>query len=432
MNAKVYIVGLGGGVLVTGALLYPLYLFFPGLIVRDWPTANAILAGAFGLLALLLLLGTGAAAARLGGLRGKRGAAASGGVAGGIAALLAYMFIISPAVGEWANLELLTHGLRPAQDNPHMIALLVNAVVSVVQWSQFAIWFSILIGLLAGALAGVAAGAAGTPGNHLGVLAVPMSIAGMLSAVWFLLVSIETFRTLSTVTQNAANRVNYTGSPYPIGSMLTFASISSFLYLLFWQFLAWLAVRRASRGAAFRPISWDVCGWVDGLMPVILYLSTRLVNDLLSYKYPTVIIVGFLLSAGMSVLALRTLWRLHRVPRLPERRPLAWRWFLAGALVLLSLALAGAYVAGSGPAINLVTMVASFVPALVVAHIQPYATLAGLLQAHYLVPLKVLLYSVPVLLILIVLLTAFVIPFDRAHPIYLFFRNLFVRRPRVE
>ena len=432
MNAKVYLVGLGGGVLVTGALLYPLYLFFPGLIVRDWPTANAILAWAFGLLALLLLLGTGAAAARLGGLRGRRGAAVSGTVAGLIAALLAYMFIFSPAVGMWANLELLAHGLQPAQDDSHMIALLVNAVVSVVHWSQFALWFSILIGLLAGVLAGMAAGPGGTPGDHLDALAVPMSMAGMLSAVWFLLVSIETFNTLSTVTQNAANRANYAGSPYSIGSMLTFASISSFLYLLFWQFLAWLAVRRASRGAAFRPISWDVCGWVNGLMPVILFLSTRLVNGLLSYKNPTVIIVGFVLSAGMSVLALRTIWQLHRLPRLPERSPLAWRWFLAGAAALLSLALAGAYVAGAGPAINLVTMVASFVPALIVAHIQPYKDLAGLLQAHYLAPLKVMLYSVPVILLLIALLTAFVIPLDRAHPIYLFLRGLFFRRPKTE
>jgi hypothetical protein len=381
---------------------------------------------------LLLLLGTGAAAARLGGLQGKRGAATSGAVAGLIAAFLAYMFIFTPSVGVWANLQLLSHGLQPAKDDPQMITLLVNAVVAVVWWSQLALWFSIFIGLLAGALAGMAAGPGGKPGDHLDVLAVPMSMAGMLSAVFFLGVSINTFQTLSTVTQNAAKRVNYMGAPYPIGSMLTFAVVSTFIYLLFWQFLAWLALRRASRGATFRPISWDVCGWMNGLIPVILYLSIRLENDHLLDKNPAVMLPGFLLSAGISVLALRTTWQLHSLPRLPERRPLAWRWFLAGAAVLLSLAVAGVYVGGAGPAINLATAVASFVPALIQANAQPYETLAGLLQVHYLAPLRVMLYYVPAVLILTALLTVLVVLFDRAHPIYLFFRGLVIRKAKVE
>ena len=44
MRARVYLAGLGGGVLVTSVLYYPLYLYLPGTFVKDWPSAPGGLA----------------------------------------------------------------------------------------------------------------------------------------------------------------------------------------------------------------------------------------------------------------------------------------------------------------------------------------------------------------------------------------------------
>jgi hypothetical protein len=44
MNAKVYWVGLGGGLMVSAALFYLLYIYLPGLFVSGWYASDTHLA----------------------------------------------------------------------------------------------------------------------------------------------------------------------------------------------------------------------------------------------------------------------------------------------------------------------------------------------------------------------------------------------------
>ena len=60
MRARVYLVGPGGGVLVTSVLYYPLYLYLPGTFVKDWPSAPGGLAIALTGVGVVLMLFTAA------------------------------------------------------------------------------------------------------------------------------------------------------------------------------------------------------------------------------------------------------------------------------------------------------------------------------------------------------------------------------------
>ncbi len=85
MNKRVFLVGVGGGVLVSAAGWIPLRVFLPKTALPNWmPERSASFQEALGWAAgmVVLLLLTGFMAGRMSGVRSRLGAMGAGAIAG--------------------------------------------------------------------------------------------------------------------------------------------------------------------------------------------------------------------------------------------------------------------------------------------------------------------------------------------------------------
>jgi hypothetical protein len=97
MNKRVFLVGLAGGLLVSGALFYPLFLYVPSNFVEGWSAVDSGPVWPLLALAGVLLLVTGFVAGRSSGTHNRVAAAGAGAAAGLTAALLAEILLGSAA-----------------------------------------------------------------------------------------------------------------------------------------------------------------------------------------------------------------------------------------------------------------------------------------------------------------------------------------------
>jgi hypothetical protein len=410
MNAKVWWVGLGGGVVATGALIYPLYVYFPGGIVKGWQSGSALGAWILGILSILLLPAIGALAARLSGLKSRSGAGVAGAVAGGISALMAFVFIIGSAAGVWGSRGLLAHGLEPYTDNTIFITALLDSVSAIILWSFIAFWATNLAGILLGFLGGLAAGPGGRSGEHMKIMAVPMSLVGLICAALVFVISTSAALTLTEIIQKAADKINYS-LLYPSLWISLFAALSSLIYLWGWQLLVWQALRMATEGATTGPVSWDLASLASGLMPLILVFLFSWGNRAQVMKYPLASLMVVLLTLAMGFPSLRVFWKLRDLPRPAKHERIPFRYFLAGIAVLFFMLVFGLAFGGAGAALSLVmlpiVMLQTLIPlesAVSVPSVIP-GGLPGLVRNHYLVIAKSGSVSLAAVVLLIVLVT---------------------------
>lgn len=358
MSAKVYLAGLAGGLLVSAALIYPCYYWVPYLYLADWPFGGDIPATLLAALALVLFAATGAAAARLSGLETRTQAAGAGAVAGLMAAMLSFGWMVRPAVGVFGASELLMHGAVPAADNTAYIELLLGAVLGVSWWTSVAYAAWLPTGVLLAALGGLAAGPRGMPDKHWKIYGLAIALTGMLIFGLMLIVDVTTMSILVSVTQDAALE-NGTTLAHPVDALLVFPLAVDWLFLVFWQLVAWRTLRNLAAGAEARARLWTFAGYYSFLFPIVTFFW---LSALEPTRWP-------LYLGGMSVAtlaglpALQISLSLHHLPVTDEFAFRGRRWvvFFAAVAALFTLS---AFTPLAAISLNLVLLVVTMLQAL--------------------------------------------------------------------
>jgi hypothetical protein len=137
--------GVGGGVLLTLLLAYPLYVKLPFWIFEA-PSyrQDNIPVICYGLSVIVLLI-TGVAGGRWSGLS-QSYAFLGGSAAGVIAAVICYALIISPATGVLGNKSIFQFGLKKVLDDISLSWLVLYGVSETLWWGVIALFVSIGIG----------------------------------------------------------------------------------------------------------------------------------------------------------------------------------------------------------------------------------------------------------------------------------------------
>lgn len=154
MNLRTTLIGFLGGLGVTAALYYPLYVVVPWLYVPGWESGDLQKAWiGLGLAACLLLLTGFLAGLFTAGSRWKR--LWAGAAAGLLAAGMAFCVYGAPAAGVFGSRLLLEYGFRPAPDDAQFVFLVMEPTIGVIVWTHLA-WLGLsLAGFLLGLLGGV-------------------------------------------------------------------------------------------------------------------------------------------------------------------------------------------------------------------------------------------------------------------------------------
>ncbi len=238
MNAKMYLAGIGGGILCSLAFWIPLAEYLPATLLHDWGTVNAGLAWGFVFLASLITLACGAVSARLSGTNTRQGAALSGAVVGWIAALISYVLVGGAAAGVWGALPILEFGPKPAATDAQFIQLLVDSVTGIYWWTMLALWGSMVFGMGLGALGGWLAGPGGESDPDLTLVYQVMAVSGMLTGGLVLVIETAVLTLLSQSTAEAAAKINLAPA-YSTTAILAFPVVTTFLLMLASQLLWW-------------------------------------------------------------------------------------------------------------------------------------------------------------------------------------------------
>lgn len=304
MNKRIFLVGLIGGLLVSGALYYPLYRYLPSGFVEGWPSADGQVAIICLVVASILLFVTGFIAGRISGARNRLGAAGAGAASGLTAALVAEVLIAGAAAGVWGAKLMLAHGLHATRDDAEFLSLLTHAVSSIVWWTYLSIWIATGVGLLIGGLGGLAVGKTGKQAYPQPGLWLSIAAAGVLASALNLIAMILLYALLSRSTQNAANGIaerfieGYT-LPYPSESMLWWAAATNLAWLIFWQFIAWRLLRHL-------PAAWCMAFLLVGMTLLLVLPGLLLLFQLSSVA---IAIFTLLLVMGILWVALKILLR---------------------------------------------------------------------------------------------------------------------------
>ena len=243
MNAKMYLPGVGGGILCSLLLWYPLAGYLPSTLVSDWSSANAGLGWGLIILTGVVVLGCGAASARLSGTTTRLGAATSGALSGWVATLIGYIFVSGAAAGAWGARPILEFGLKPASSDAQFIQLLVDSVTGIHWWTMLALWGSLLLGMALGALGGLLAGPGGKPDPDMTLIYQVVGVSGMLTSGLVLIIETAILTLLSRSTAEAADKLGLVPA-YSTGAILIFPVVTVFLMLLGSLWLWWFFYRR--------------------------------------------------------------------------------------------------------------------------------------------------------------------------------------------
>src|SRR5207237_7014082 len=131
----------------------PLYVVLPTLYTDDWFYGGPWALGVVGyVLAALVGLVTGYAAARWNWATTLGGATRSGAVAGVLAALVVCPLIGAPAAAGASQGPVLVHGAKPAADERQAVAIICECVVRASWYPYLTFWAMVAAGILLGAL----------------------------------------------------------------------------------------------------------------------------------------------------------------------------------------------------------------------------------------------------------------------------------------
>jgi hypothetical protein len=358
MRSHVYLLGLAGGVCVSAALYYPLYLYLPSLYIAGWESAQPGLAQILVGVALLLVLVTGAVAARVSGMASRPQAAIAGAVAGLIAAAIAEVWLGAPAAGVWGARGLLTYGFQPMSNEAQFADLLTNGIISTVWWTYASEWMAILGGLALGALGGFLAGPGGVPNAPASdTWPVELSVIGLLTSALGIIVSITTLALLGPKAQEFADK-NSVVLAYPSDTVLNWAAATTFAIFLTWQALGawWLkSAKPATFAGHYRLL---LVTYFNGFLPIILSVFLVITNK--DALLNPAVLIGILLMLGLAALTLRIGWPLRSQPKPIASTPVEptrARFYLKEAMLCAAVIFSAVYFGTPAAGLNLIMLV---------------------------------------------------------------------------
>jgi hypothetical protein len=238
MNTKIYLVGMGGGMICSLALWLPLAEYLPSTFINDWRSVNAGTGWGLVFLAILVVCACGAISARISGAKSRQGAAISGATAGWMAALVSYIVVGGAAAGMWGARPLLDFGLRPAMDDAQFTQLLVDSVTGIHWWTMLVLWGFVLAGLALGALGGLLAGPGGEPEAGIALVYQVAAVSGVLTGVLVLIIETAILSVLMQSIADVAAEMSLVPA-YPTNAILAFPVVTTFLMMLASLLLWW-------------------------------------------------------------------------------------------------------------------------------------------------------------------------------------------------
>lgn len=317
MRLKGIFAGLIGGIILSGLLYYPCYVFLPGKFIDNWLHARTDLVYVCLTLSFLLLICIGVAGGRWSGLEDSKtflGGAASG----GIAAMIAYGLIISPATGIIGNKDIFLYGLVEVKDDLSLAWLVLYGVSGTLWWGVAGFWLAILLGLILGAIGGWAAEP--LPDEHaqwsklFSVIDPLMIFVAMINYI----ITYPTYRLLLETILKTVTQARFS-SQYPISVSIFLLNLTGYAWVLFWQMKLWRDLRTFQKQFEVQRLSWALSSIIALTFPILL------------------LFIGFglmgrdpipLLTASLSVviggLTFReTFWKKRSLPMPPLEYPLA-------------------------------------------------------------------------------------------------------------
>jgi hypothetical protein len=221
----------------------------------------------------------------------------------------------SAATAVWACRLMLAHGLHATRDDAEFIYLLVHGVSSTIWWVYVSIWAATAAGSVLGALGGLVAGpgkqpARPQPGLWLTVAAVSLSTSALM-----FIVNIAVYDLLGPITQRAADKQNL-ALPYPSESIFNWPVATSLGWLVLWQLIAWLIVRKSPprRQADFMFVI---------LMAVVLaFIVIPFTQAMILASVGDISIKAILPGIILLALAAGLLWAAVKIRLQPRKSPL--------------------------------------------------------------------------------------------------------------
>ncbi|MEM7332354.1 MAG: sensor histidine kinase [Chloroflexota bacterium] len=149
------LVGIGGGLLLSALLFYPLYIYLPGLYVAGWEGGTAVISTVLAVLAIPLLISIGTFTAKQLPAQTRLQQAIAGGIGAYISFTIFIFLLGGSSVIVYGARSLFEHGLVEAQSETIFIYQLIEGVLGVV-WGWFpAFWVGTVTSLLLGAIGGL-------------------------------------------------------------------------------------------------------------------------------------------------------------------------------------------------------------------------------------------------------------------------------------
>ncbi len=307
MNTKIYLVGMGGGVICSLVLWFPLAEYLPSTFIHDWVLISGG-AGCWGLviLAALVVLACGAASAFVSGTRSRQGAAVNGAISGWMAALVSYIMVGGAAAGMWGARPILEFGLQPAMDDAQFIQLLVDSVTGIHWWTMLVLWGFMLAGLVLGALGGLLAGPGGESEADIALVYQVAAVSGMLTGVLVLIIETAVLSLLAQSIADAAAEMSLVPA-YPTNAILAFPVVTTFLLMLASLLLWWFFYRHGQAAGQEMNVQARVSAVILFGVPTLALILVFLI-----YPQPmfySLYLPFFVLTILVSGSILRRVWK---------------------------------------------------------------------------------------------------------------------------
>ncbi|MFN8382969.1 MAG: hypothetical protein U0V02_13560 [Anaerolineales bacterium] len=270
MRLKGIFVGLIGGVVLSGLMYYPCYVFLPGKFITSWSHGRTDLTCVCLTFSLIVLIAIGVLGGRWSGLDESK-TFLGGAAAGGIAMFIAYGLIISPATGVLGNKEIFRYGLVEVKDELSLSWLVFYGVTGTIWWGVAGFWISILSGSIIGALGGWAAESVPDlqfQWSKLFSFIDPfMTFMAMLN--YFIMYAI--FGSFVGIVENGMVQYRIS-SQYPISVALMMLTATPYIWVLFWQLKLWSDLHSFQKQFEIQRPSWVFSSFVALILPILLWL----------------------------------------------------------------------------------------------------------------------------------------------------------------
>lgn len=283
MTTRAGLVGLGAGLLLSMALVYPLYFVWPGLCLSatGWHDHFWLAVGILTTAAALLVVLSGGLAAAWSGTTQPQQRLCLGTLAGGIVAITLFYSLGAAAGGTMG----LGYGFRHLKEHEMVVWPVTETLLQITGWTHRIFWGLVLSGILLGALGGwqfapasIMRGTAPASKNDP-MMALNVSITTMPAAALAIILVVALFPRLFSLLQ--PDPIGTGGMPaQPLQAILNWPLTTSLLFYLAAQvallYATFYEARQAEHRCGIDEVK--VAAYVGILTPVLLSVVLGLLN----------------------------------------------------------------------------------------------------------------------------------------------------------